>query len=124
MASKKILVVDDYRDSRKMVVKLLQSNGIDADFFEAIHAENAIELLSEESIDLIISDLMMPGLNGVEFIEKVKKEELSQCDFILMTASLDNLHKVKSGYDVADIATIETSELFVKLVPEVKKLVN
>jgi CheY-like chemotaxis protein len=121
---KKVLVVDDYRDSRKMVIKLLESNEIDAVYFEAIHAENALDLLKEENIDLIISDLMMPGLNGCEFVEKVKQENLSDCKFILMSASMDNFQKVKSEFDISSIPTFETSEIFTKLVPEVTNLLK
>jgi CheY-like chemotaxis protein len=120
MESKKILVVDDYRDSRKMVIKLLQSSDIDAEYYEAIHAENAFEILATEKIDLIISDLMMPGLNGCEFIDKVRKEKAIDTKFILITASLDNFQKIGSNFDQEGVPLIETSQLFTKLVIEVK----
>jgi len=119
MELKKILVVDDYRDSRKMVIKLLQTSNIEIEFYEAIHAENALEVLATEKIDLVISDLMMPGLNGCDLIEKVKQEKVSNCDFILMTASLDNYQKIEPDFDKKSIPMIETSQLFSKLIPEV-----
>lgn len=78
----KILVVDDEENIRKVLKGLLKKNGfIDVD--EAPDGEAALEIINDGGVDLVISDLSMPGMSGVELYEKVKKEPLT---FIILTA--------------------------------------
>lgn len=68
---KKILVVDDDKLVLQSVNKVLKREG-----YETILAQNADEAISKaqkESFDLIISDIRMPGKNGVEAIREVRK---------------------------------------------------
>jgi|YelNatPaOPRAMG01_1025707.scaffolds.fasta_scaffold00016_30 two-component system alkaline phosphatase synthesis response regulator PhoP len=68
----KILVVDDDRFMRLAVEKYLRSFG-----YDVILAENgleALELVQEHNPDLILLDLMMPGLSGEAFLQKLRLE--------------------------------------------------
>jgi two-component system response regulator PilR (NtrC family) len=67
----RILVVDDERSMREMLCILLEREG-----YEAVDAKNgpdALQLFETSLFDLVISDIQMPGMNGIEFLARIKK---------------------------------------------------
>lgn len=67
-----ILVVEDHLEVRAYITDVIETN------YQVIHAPNglkALRLLESESIDLIITDLMMPWLDGFELLERLKEDE-------------------------------------------------
>lgn len=84
--AKKILVVDDTSHVRKLFIKLLQPQGYDVVDFSA--AIPALEYLQNNIVDLIISDLMMPEMDGYAFCRKVKADPvLAPIPFVFITAA-------------------------------------
>ena len=67
----KILVVDDERDSRETYKMLLESLGYMAEAVET--AEEALKFLEKEFCHIVISDVMMPGMDGLELLHELKK---------------------------------------------------
>ncbi|MFC2038791.1 response regulator [Chloroflexota bacterium] len=67
--SEKILVVDDEQNIRDSSVKLLQKKGYDAKGAES--GEDAIIMIQKESFDLLLLDVRMPGMDGIEVLRKV-----------------------------------------------------
>ena len=69
--NKTILVVDDDPINRKLIVKILQKKS-----FNIIEANNGLEALnainSNKKIDLILLDIVMPVMNGIEFLKQIK----------------------------------------------------
>lgn len=81
-----ILIVDDEADIRKIVRLLLQKRGYSV--FEASNGEQAVELVRSSSPDLIIMDIMMPKMSGVEATVEIRK--FSHVPILFLTAkSLD-----------------------------------
>ena len=71
--SKVVLVVDDLESIREMISHFLSNNG-----FEVIKANDGIDALTYtdgREIDLILTDLHMPKMNGIEFIKEVRQIE-------------------------------------------------
>jgi len=68
----RIVVIDDAFFTRKVYYKILSK---DYEVFEAINGEEGLKLCSEISPDLVICDLLMPGLNGYQFLEAYSKWE-------------------------------------------------
>jgi two-component system, chemotaxis family, chemotaxis protein CheY len=71
---KKILSVDDSPSVRKLVEFTLKSKG-----FQVASAEDglaALEIMANEQFDAIVLDINMPRMNGLEFLEKVKSNDL------------------------------------------------
>ena len=85
MAKKKILVVDDEPTVLKVLRRRLESKD-----YEVITAQDGLEGLEkalEQRPDLVISDIMMPTMDGYTFIKKLKaKPEFSRIPIIILTA--------------------------------------
>jgi len=69
--AKKILVIDDEELIIRSLAKLLEKNGFEA--FVAKNGQDALIMVEEEDFDLIISDIRMPGLNGIEAVKGIYK---------------------------------------------------
>ncbi|MCR5216424.1 MAG: response regulator transcription factor [Lachnospiraceae bacterium] len=70
MAAQKILIVDDNEEIRNIVKILLHSEGYEV--LEASNGEEALEAL-DPSIDLVLLDIMMPGISGLEVCQTIRK---------------------------------------------------
>ncbi len=84
----KVLLVDDDAIIRRMFDRVLQRSGYTVNI--AADAENALESIEKDTVDIVISDIRMPGLSGLDLLRHVKENEID-CEVILMTsyASVD-----------------------------------
>ena len=67
---KKILVVDDEEPVREVLCRILEVN---YEVVEAKDGNDAYQKYKEESIDLVITDMIMPGMNGSELFRKIRE---------------------------------------------------
>ena len=99
--AEKILIVDDDRYIRLILQKKFVLHGYDV--FVAEDGENGLELAKREAPDLIISDWMMPKMDGLEFCRLAKQDEkLRFTYFIILTArdtSDDKIEGIETGAD-------------------------
>lgn len=72
--AKKILVVDDYSPTRNLIIEALGQNPR-YQTKEAETGEEALRILDSHSFDLIISDIMMPGMSGMELLHAVRQRD-------------------------------------------------
>jgi DNA-binding NtrC family response regulator len=70
MAEKRVLITDDDKQTRDLVSTFLGYKGYTV--FQASDAMEAMEKIEAEDIDLVVTDVMMPKVNGLEFIKRVK----------------------------------------------------
>lgn len=70
--AKKILVIDDEELIIKSLKKLLEKEGFAV--FVAKNGQDAVVMAEEESFDLLIADIRMPGINGVETVQGIYKD--------------------------------------------------
>jgi CheY-like chemotaxis protein len=81
----KILLVEDELALRETLQEILSLNNFDV--FLAASGEEALELIPKIKPDLIVSDIMMPGMTGLELIEKVhQQEQFKAIPFIFLSA--------------------------------------
>lgn len=82
-----ILIVDDSPTFRKEIIRILSSQKIAHNFIEAGDGSEALQVLfSKKKIDLIISDWLMPKINGLKLIQTIRSHsELSDIPCILIT---------------------------------------
>lgn len=82
----KILVVEDTEDARVLLVDQLQINGYEVDF--AVNGVEALEKARRSAPDLIVSDIMMPEMDGFELCRQIKRDpELRKIPFIFYSAT-------------------------------------
>ncbi len=67
-----VLVVDDIRGVRRSVVSILKRNGHET--LEAESGQEAVQMLTERPVDLLITDILMPEMDGLETIERVRRQ--------------------------------------------------
>lgn len=110
-----ILVVEDDEKLNKIVCKYLNDSGYKA--IGCIGAEDAFDKMSEQMVDMIVSDVMMPGMDGFEFADSVRK--LNKTIPILFMTALDDISSKKKGFrlgiDDYMVKPIELDELLIRV---------
>lgn len=72
--AKRVLVIDDSSTMRKIVSRALRQAGLDFDeILEASDGQEALNLLEKEKVDLILSDINMPNMDGIEFLRQKRE---------------------------------------------------
>jgi CheY-like chemotaxis protein len=73
MGKKKVMIVDDERNLRELISAILEPEGYEV--IQAEDGEDALEKLKTIRPDLILLDMMMPGMSGREVCEKIRANE-------------------------------------------------
>jgi len=89
-ASPKILVVDDEANLRNLVGSYLRAEGFDV--VEAANGDEAVAAVQRREPDLVILDVMMPGMDGVEALREIRR--FSDVYVIMLTARAEETDKV------------------------------
>lgn len=114
MAKRKILIIDDEETFCKLLKMNLELDGY-CEMSFALNGREGFKLAKKLKPDLILLDLIMPGIDGIAVLEKLKKdEETIQIPVVMLTA-LDNeeskLKALQSYNDLYLTKPIETSVL-------------
>ena len=83
----RILVVDDEAHILRVISMWLRRHG--HELFEATDGAEALALFDAEDIDMIISDMNMPVMTGLELVKTIREERKSDVPFLLLTARCD-----------------------------------
>lgn len=110
----KILVVDDCQTTRKLLGIYLKTKGYDVAF--AVNGLEAIEKLSTDNINLVLSDLNMPYMDGIELVSAIKSSpDIAHIPVIMITTVADPEDRQKafaagaSGYLVKPVSAEDIS---------------
>jgi CheY-like chemotaxis protein len=87
LKDKVILVVDDETDLRDIVASELEFMG--AKVFQAENISTAQKIINQEKIELIVSDIRMPGGTGIDLLDSLKSKDVSNPPVILITGFAD-----------------------------------
>lgn len=83
--AKKILVVDDEQVNVKMVAYILKSNGYDV--VMAFNGKEGLSMAKKEVPDLVLLDILMPGMDGFEVLARIRQEDrLKNTKIVMLTA--------------------------------------
>ena len=111
----KILVVEDDKELNRTVCSFLDHSGYEA--IGCLNANEAYDALSATIFDLIVSDIMMPGVDGFEFAQNVR-ELNDEIPILFMTARDDIASKQRGfriGVDDYMVKPIDLDELFLRI---------
>lgn len=82
---KKILIVDDQYGIRVLLKEVLKKDGFE--IFQSANGEGALELVQQEKPDLMLLDMRIPGMSGLEIMREMRNRNIqSNIKIILMTA--------------------------------------
>lgn len=110
----KIMVVDDEMHIRELVRFYLDKAGFDA--IEAANAEEALDIVENQYIDLAVVDIMMPGMDGFELVEQMR--QYREFPVIMLTAksqSKDKLRGFSLGIDDYVTKPFDPDELMARV---------
>lgn len=92
--TKQALVVDDCAVTRRLVALYLKSAG-----FASVHAENgldALEKLAQESVDIVVTDLNMPRMDGLALTKTLRGEtQYARMPIVMLTTETEERERVK-----------------------------
>ncbi|KII17335.1 MULTISPECIES: PP2C family protein-serine/threonine phosphatase [Phaeobacter] len=94
---RRVLVVDDSRLQRRILVASLKKWGFDV--VEAESGEAAMEICESDPPDLILSDWMMPGMNGLEFCRAFRNQSQDNYSYFILLTSKSEKNEVAQGLD-------------------------
>lgn len=111
----KILVVEDDRELNRTVCSFLNNSGYEA--VGCLSAVDAYDAMYEQMFDLIVSDIMMPGVDGFEFARNVR--ELNQEIPLLFITARDDIASKQRGFRIGVddymVKPIDLDELFLRI---------
>jgi two-component system chemotaxis response regulator CheY len=101
-----VLIVDDSRSMRKVILKTLQLFGFQmGECLEASNGQEALDILEDKWVDLILSDVNMPVMDGIGFMRSLREKDIcgdTPVVFVTTEANEDRLRQLMelgaSGY--------------------------
>ncbi len=98
----RVLVVDDFPTMRRILKNVLRQIHVE-NTLEAQNGKEALDLLKKEEVDLILCDLLMPEMTGMELLRACKDDpQISHIPFIMVTAEAQKkavMEAIKAGVD-------------------------
>ena len=91
----KILIIDDDEDIAELESFILKEDGFDTTIKNS--GEEALKILEKESFDLILMDIMMPGISGIELCAQIRNKV--NCSIIFVTAKANIVDKI-IGFEI------------------------
>jgi len=97
-----ILIVDDSSPMRAVIKKVVKASGFEiGEFHEAGSGKEALQVLDEQWLDIVLSDYNMPEMNGLEMLQKMKQHEMMRDIPVIMITTEGSIERVdefmKSG---------------------------
>lgn len=98
MSEVRALIVDDSSVMRKIVERALRQAGLEAlVVFEAGSGTEGLDLLRRQRVDLILSDINMPSMDGLEFLRQIRLQDLAQGTPVVMITTESSEEHVRQA---------------------------
>jgi len=123
MAKNKILLIDDDENICKIIRLYLEKE--DMEVFTALDGMSGLKLFADKNPDLILLDIMMPNIDGIEVIKRIRRE--SNVPVIMLTAKGDTFDKVLAlelGADDYIVKPFEPKELIARIKAVMRRTEN
>jgi DNA-binding response OmpR family regulator len=97
----KILIVEDDRFLRELIARKLRNEGYDV--IEAVDGEEGLKRIKEEKPDLILLDLILPGIDGFEVLAKAKEDPDTAQIPVIILSNLGQREEIERGLKLGAI---------------------
>jgi DNA-binding response OmpR family regulator len=97
----KILIVEDDRFLRELIARKLKNEGYEV--LEAIDGEEGLKKIKEEKPDLILLDLILPGIDGFEVLTKAKEDSDTAQIPVIILSNLGQREEIERGLKLGAI---------------------
>lgn len=119
----KILVVEDEKTLRFLISQTLTGEGFEVE--EAVDGEEALEKIKKSKPDLILLDLLLPGMNGYDVLLKIKRDFNLGSIPIIILSNLGQEEEIKKGMDLgADDYLIKAHFTLDEIVARARKILK
>jgi len=92
---KKILIIEDDKFLRDLISRKIMMEGYEA--LEAADGESGVEIAVKEKPDLVLLDLILPGINGFQALEKIKNNQVSSKVPVIILSNLAQKEDIEKG---------------------------
>ena len=99
--TKKILIIEDDKFLRDLIVRKLIKEGYNV--LKAINGEEGLKKVKEEHPDLILLDLILPGINGFEILANVKENPKTSSIPVIVLSNLGQKEEIEKGINLGAI---------------------
>ncbi len=97
----KILIIEDDKFLRELITRKLQSEKFETT--SAIDGESGLELVEKEKPDIILLDLILPGINGFEVLTKIKGNEAIASIPVIILSNLGQKDDIEKGMNLGAV---------------------
>lgn len=123
LEGKKILWVEDDKFLNDIIARKLTS--IKCQFFHTASGEEALKIISEQNPDIVMLDVVLPGMNGYDILKKIKEDEKSKNIPIIMLSNLgEDTDKNKAVELGAKKYLIKASVTLDDIIDEISKILS
>lgn len=120
---KKILIVDDDLTLREMYEERLKYDGFVV--IGASDGEEAIKKAQDELLDIILLDVMMPKMNGIDVMKKLREDEKTKnIPIIILTALIQEIDKIKGMMGEHDGYLIKSEQMPKEVIAKVHEILG
>ncbi len=118
--TKKVIVVDDSSVMRQIIKNNLKQLGFEqSNLVDAEDGEQALRKISEDAIDLVISDWNMPKMTGIDFLKAIRSDgALKELPFLMVTSEADKekiMEAVQAGVNQYIVKPFNATQLEEKI---------
>jgi len=120
--NRQVLVVDDEIGALTLIGIMLERGGFDV--IKAQDAYTALEVLESTTPDLIILDVMMPGMDGIELCRRVRDREETDDTPVLILSARGDAASVESGFTAGATDYLSKPILHHDLITKIRQVLN
>lgn len=121
--AQKILIIEDDQSLREVYAEVLRDDGFDVD--EAINGVDGLKKARERSYDLVLLDIMLPKIDGLELLKELRNSPETRGLKIVLLTNLGRESIIKEGFELgADGYLIKSEHDPGQILEEVKKFLE
>lgn len=107
MSEVRALIVDDSSVMRKIIERSLRQAGLESLLvFEAASGIDGLEILKSKQVDIILSDINMPSMDGLEFVRQLRSQQLAPGVPVVMITTESSEEHVKQAIEAGAMGYI------------------